>query len=141
MGANTRQVAGGHYVKYGKFQVWDSWWHWDMDPFQANIVKYVMRVKGDVAKRLEDLDKAEHYLQKYKELLNERLDKMEEQFNDADKESWHLSVLQNAIVRSVAFTHLERQMSALVDAEGLIAAYREQLLKEQEQQNDETQAQ
>ena len=69
MSANERQVAGGHYVKYGTFQVWDAWWHWKLDPFQVNILKYIVRTKGDLAKRFEDLDKALHYLEKYKELL------------------------------------------------------------------------
>lgn len=73
MSANTRQIAGDHYVKYGDFQVWDAWWHWNLNPFQANIVKYVVRQKGGTQKMLEDLDKAEHYVQKYRELLEKQL--------------------------------------------------------------------
>ncbi len=68
--ANTRQIAGTHYVKYGNFQIWDAWWHWNLDPFQANVIKYVVRGKeGGLKKKLEDLDKAVHYIEKYKELL------------------------------------------------------------------------
>lgn len=138
MSANTRQVAGGHYVKYGEFQVWDAWWHWDMDPFQANIVKYVMRVKGNVSKRLEDLDKAEHYLQKYRELLTQNLNNIDEQYRKANAESWKLSVLQEAIVRGVAYNHLAEQIKQLGMVAELMKTYKEQLLEEQEQ-NDQAQ--
>lgn len=133
MSANTRQVAGGHYVKYGEFQVWDAWWHFDMDPFQANIVKYVMRVKGDVSKRLEDLDKAEHYLQKYRELLTENLNNVDEQFRKANEESWKLSVLQESIVRGVAYNHLVEQIKQLGMVADQMKAYKQQLLEEQTQ--------
>ncbi|TFG99044.1 DUF3310 domain-containing protein [Candidatus Thorarchaeota archaeon] len=138
MSANTRQVAGGHYVKYGEFQVWDAWWHWDMDPFQANIVKYVMRVKGDVSKRLEDLEKAEHYLQKHRELLIQNLNNIDEQYRKANAESWKLSVLQEAIVRGVAYNHLAEQIKQLGMVAELMKTYKEQLLEEQEQ-NDQAQ--
>lgn len=73
MSANDKQVGGGHYKEVARgsqFQVWDAWWEWELDPFQANIVKYVVRKKGDsIADRLRDLDKAAHYIEKYKELL------------------------------------------------------------------------
>jgi len=82
MGANKRQVAGNHYVKYGEFQVWDAWWHWKLDAFQANIVKYVVRKKGTLQQRLEDLEKAGHYLEKYKELLTAEVEQQPENKND-----------------------------------------------------------
>lgn len=70
MSANTRQVGGDHYKKLGKdFQIWDAWFLWQLDAFQANIVKYIVRKKGTLEQRIEDLDKAGHYLEKYKELL------------------------------------------------------------------------
>ena len=130
-GANTRQIAGGHYVKYGDFQVWDAWWYWGMDPFQANIIKYVMRVKGDVNKRLEDLDKAEHYLEKYRELLTEQLKEQEEQFERANASSWKLTTLQETIVRGVSFHHLREQLRELARVVDLMQAYKQQLLEEQ----------
>lgn len=67
MAANDIQPGGEHYRKYGKLQPWDLWSVWQLDPFQATVVKYTIRVKGDTAKQLEDIDKAIHTLQKYKE--------------------------------------------------------------------------
>ena len=63
--ANGRQVGGEHY-KTGDFQVWDAWHHWKLNPFQAVVLKYVVRYrnKGGV----EDLRKAIHYLEKLIEL-------------------------------------------------------------------------
>ena len=112
-----------------------------VDPFQANIIKYVMRVKGDVAKRIEDLEKAEHYLQKYRELLMERINKMEDQFKQANENSWQLTTLQEAVVRGVATNPLHIQLRELELVSGLMQAYKQILQQEQEQQNDETQAQ
>lgn len=117
-------------MKYGKFQVWDAWWYWNQDPFQANIIKYVMRVKGDVTKRLEDLEKAEHYLQKYKELLTEQLNTFESQHEEANESSWQLTPLQDAIVRGIAFNHLREQIVQLGMVEDLMKTYKEQLKAE-----------
>jgi hypothetical protein len=56
------QVGGNHYAKYGNIQPWDLWALWNLNPFQANIMKYVVRYrdKGGV----EDLKKARHMLDK-----------------------------------------------------------------------------
>jgi hypothetical protein len=127
MGANTRQVAGNHYVKYGEFQVWDAWWHWNLDAFQANIIKYVMRTKGTVAHRLEDLAKAEHYLQKYKELLTAKLENQEKQFNEANATSWTLTPIQAAIVKSISQGDITAKLQELQYVEQKIAEYKQQL--------------
>lgn len=64
--ANQRQVGGKHY-KVGGEEHWDRVARLKMDYFQACITKYVerWREKGGV----QDLQKAEHYLQKYMELI------------------------------------------------------------------------
>ncbi len=131
MNANEHQVAGDHYKKYGNFQVWDLWWTASLDAFEANIIKYVMRVKGDAAKRLEDLDKAEHYLQKYSELLTAQLNTRDEQMTGADKGSWKLTDQQFAIVNLIAIEPLEAKLRQLENVASLMAEYRKQLLAEQ----------
>ena len=66
--ANETQVGGGHY----KTQTPDQPQHWDivaihnLDYFQGQITKYVMRWKNKNG--LQDLQKAQHFLQKYIEL-------------------------------------------------------------------------
>ena len=40
-----------------------------LDFFQKDIVKYVTRKKGDLEKRLEDLNKAKHYIDLYMDAL------------------------------------------------------------------------
>lgn len=131
MSANTRQIAGGHYVKYGKFQVWDAWWHWKLDAFQANIIKYVMRTKGDLSKRLEDLDKAEHYLQKYEELLKEQLAQQEEQSTSA---TWDdLSLTQRQIVELVGYGDVIAKLDVLRQVKDLIQYHREEITKGQQE--------
>jgi hypothetical protein len=68
MGANERQVGGTHYKKpEGTVEHWDLVAQWDLDYFQGQITKYVMRWrdKGGVT----DLEKARHFLDKYIELM------------------------------------------------------------------------
>ena len=62
MSINDNQVGGSHY-KESKIQHWDFVWDNDLDYFQGQITKYVTRWKKKNG--LEDLRKAEHFLQKY----------------------------------------------------------------------------
>jgi hypothetical protein len=65
--ANDRQVGGSHYMQYSDFQPWDAWWHWKLNPFQAVIIKHIVRYK-DKGAPMADLEKANHYLEKLIEL-------------------------------------------------------------------------
>lgn len=64
--ANKRQVGGEHYSAGDKPQHWDIVAMHDLDYFQGQITKYVMRWKKKNG--LQDLHKAAHFLQKYIEL-------------------------------------------------------------------------
>jgi hypothetical protein len=67
MTANDRQVGGKHYGN-AKYQHWDIVADHDLDYFQAQIIKYVMRWKKKNGR--QDLLKAQHFLEKYLELEN-----------------------------------------------------------------------
>ena len=60
--ANERQIAGEHYKKYGELQPWDVWMPWNLNGFQAVILKHLVRYKDKNG--VEDLLKARHYLDK-----------------------------------------------------------------------------
>lgn len=62
MSANDRQVGGSHYGG-GTQQHWDMVVQHDLDYFQGQITKYVMRWKAKNG--LQDLEKAQHFLEKY----------------------------------------------------------------------------
>lgn len=66
--ANQIQYGGDHYHKYGDIQPWDVWSIWNLDPFQATIVRYIVRWKDKNG--TGDLDKVQHYLQKYREEID-----------------------------------------------------------------------
>lgn len=68
MGANERQVGGSHYKKTGAIEHWDIVVQHELDYFQGQITKYVMRWrdKGGIS----DLEKAKHFLEKYIEVEN-----------------------------------------------------------------------
>jgi len=59
------QVGGKHYLKH-KIQPWDIVTEFCLNFWEGNVIKYVLRNKGD---RLEDLYKARHYLDKQIELI------------------------------------------------------------------------
>lgn len=65
MPANDTQVGGGHYKSKG-VEPWDVVALNDLDPFQADILYYVMRWKEKGG--IEDLEKASHWLAKYIEI-------------------------------------------------------------------------
>ena len=65
MSANQRQVGGEHY-KTGGREHWDIVVEHDLDYFQGQITKYVMRWKKKNG--VEDLRKAQHFLEKYIEV-------------------------------------------------------------------------
>lgn len=55
------QVGGNHYVKR-KIQPWEIWKAYEMNPWEANALKYLLRYK-DKGKPLEDLKKCKHYIE------------------------------------------------------------------------------
>lgn len=69
--ANKRQVGGEHYLKYGGIQPWDVWLHWNLNPFQAMAIKYIVRYRDKNG--VQDLEKAKHYLDKLIEVEEARL--------------------------------------------------------------------
>lgn len=60
----TTQVGGDHYVKH-QIQPWHIIDEYNLSFYEGNVVKYLLRQKGD---RLTDLKKARHYLDKQIEL-------------------------------------------------------------------------
>ena len=64
--ANQRQVGGNHYKQDGAVEHWDIVVQHDLDYFQGQITKYVMRWKRKNG--IQDLEKALHFLEKYIEV-------------------------------------------------------------------------
>lgn len=61
------QVGGDHYKKHS-IQPWDIIDEWDLNFYEGNVLKYLLRRKGN---RLEDLQKIAHYIEKMIELEKE----------------------------------------------------------------------
>ena len=70
MNADEKQVGGAHY-KNVKFQHWDVVHELGWCYLVGAATKYLWRSgrKGDAAKKLEDVEKAIHYLEKKAEQL------------------------------------------------------------------------
>lgn len=73
--ANKRQVGGEHYK--GGEEHWDRVERLGLDYFQAQITKYVERAHRKNG--IQDIEKAEHFIQKYLEVLRARKDKLGEE--------------------------------------------------------------
>lgn len=67
--ANSRQVGGSHY-KGAAIEHWDIVAQHELDYFQGQITKYVMRWRKKNG--VQDLEKARHFLDKYIELAKDR---------------------------------------------------------------------
>jgi hypothetical protein len=63
--ANAKQVGGQHYQ--GAIQTWDYIVANDLGYLEGNVIKYVSRYKKKNG--IEDLKKADHYLQKLMETV------------------------------------------------------------------------
>mgnify|MGYP001143509645 CR=1 FL=1 len=68
VGALHRQVGGSHYTGL-KIQPMEYSVANGLNACQHTAIKYITRKKGDKAKRLEDLDKAIHSLEMYKQFI------------------------------------------------------------------------
>ena len=62
MSARDTQVGGTHYKK--EIQPWDIIDEYQLNFYEGNALKYLLRAKSN---RLEDINKAIHYLEKEKE--------------------------------------------------------------------------
>lgn len=92
MAANDSQVAGSHYKS--PIQHWDYVVANDLDYFQAQITKYVTRWKKK--NKLQDLQKAKHFLEKYMELAPDILAKIEDA-KSSDPNEWAKSELRSEL--------------------------------------------
>lgn len=59
MKALEKQISGNHYLKH-KIQPWHIIEEYNLDFWEGNAIKYLLRRKGN---RKEDLEKAKHYLE------------------------------------------------------------------------------
>ena len=82
MSANDKQINGDHYR--GAIQTWDYIVANDLGFLEGNIVKYVTRFRKKNG--VQDLEKAQHYLQKLIEVENERLRRASNP-NDQDQQT------------------------------------------------------
>ena len=58
--AIRRQVGGDHYKDHA-IQPWDIIDEYELNYYEGNVLKYLLRCKGE---RLEELRKSQHYLEK-----------------------------------------------------------------------------
>jgi hypothetical protein len=59
----AKQIGGNHYLN--KIQPWDIIDSWNLNYYEGNAIKYILRKKHN---RKEDLEKAIHYLEKLIEI-------------------------------------------------------------------------
>ena len=67
-GALESQVGGSHYKEFAIQPIEFSMLN-KLNACQHSAIKYIVRKKGDQAKRLEDIDKAIHFLRIYREMI------------------------------------------------------------------------
>lgn len=68
--ANEIQVGGNHYKQFVGLEPWDAITHWGLGFLDGNAVKYLARWRHKGG--LQDLEKAQHYIQKQIEVEKRR---------------------------------------------------------------------
>jgi len=81
--ALKKQVGGEHYNKH-KIQPWHIIDDHKLDFYEGNAVKYILRKKGN---RVEDLQKAIHYLERKIELESEHEGQLKMELFDSVEEA------------------------------------------------------
>ena len=66
MQANSKQIAGDHYKKYGDLQPWDVILSWNLGYLEGTALKYIARWRDKGG--LDDIRKAVHFLEKLLEV-------------------------------------------------------------------------
>jgi Protein of unknwon function (DUF3310) len=64
--ANSKQISGDHYKKYGDLQPWDVVYKWNLGYYDGTALKYIARWRDKGG--IDDLKKAIHFLEKLIEL-------------------------------------------------------------------------
>lgn len=67
MSSKAYQVGGKHYTHF-EVQPWDIIDIYGLSFYEGNVLKYLLRKKGS---RIEDLQKAKHYLERMIEVARE----------------------------------------------------------------------
>ena len=67
---HKKQIGGDHYVKH-KIQPWDVIDEYNLNYYEGNILKYLLRTKSS---RIEDLQKLIHYAEKELDNVRKELD-------------------------------------------------------------------
>lgn len=88
--ANTRQVGGNHYSNDG-LQHWDLLLLFNWDYFQGQVTKYLMRWRHK--NKLQDLEKALHFLEKYVEAVKRGLISMDKDKHPTLPRAYWLAML------------------------------------------------
>ena len=57
---NKKQIGGNHY-QVAAIQPWDIMAAYGLDPWSANVVKYILRFPYKAGR--QDLEKAQHYIE------------------------------------------------------------------------------
>jgi len=117
MSANDKQINGDHYR--GAIQTWDYIVANDLGFLEGNIVKYVTRFRKKNG--VQDLEKAQYYLQKLIEVENERL-----------RRSSNTNVQNQQTIASIVAESENRYG----ERTGVDVAYRDKVIAELRQRNE-----
>jgi hypothetical protein len=116
--ANDRQVGGSHYKS--DYQHWDFVYDTGLDYYEGCATKYITRRKGN---RMEDLQKAMHFLEKRVSLNGSSSERFNTAVNLCDRFATanQLSYVEYMIIKRIVQRHYHdavKRLQALIDAGG-----------------------
>lgn len=106
MEAVTKKQVGGDHYKKKKIQPWDIIDEYDLNFYEGNALKYLLRTKSD---RLEDLKKCLHYIEK--EIVNESTTSPEKSRGESTPEVEEISY--SDLIRGTQIREIDQLLRAI----------------------------
>ena len=93
--ANSKQVGGKHYSKYGDLQPWDVVIAWKLGYLEGTALKYIARWRDKNG--VEDIQKAIHFLEKLIEVEKNKQQTIDDVMHvwQGKPIEWGLDVMDN----------------------------------------------
>jgi len=115
MDSNDKQIGGAHY-KGKHVQPWDIVHQYGLDFYEGNVLKYLLRRKPST-KRITDLEKAKHYIEKKLELMYEERRSQGPSAFVTEREAEQTRIMENVAARVEAMKHQKEQEASKLQVE------------------------
>jgi hypothetical protein len=125
----TYNVGESDYSKH-KYQCWDIWKDFELDPLRADMVKRLLRRKDGEA-RITDLRKIKHIIEEVKEQFKKKHEFLQKQF-EVIRNEYELTQGEQHLLYLILWANIDDQTATVFSMEKQI----ERILKLEERKKE-----